>query len=272
MSVIKLGICQMPVTASKEQNLSRARQMAAEAARAGARVVVLPEMFNCPYQHEFFTRFAETCPDGDTFRMLTSTARELGVYLIGGSIPEAEDGRTYNTCFVYGPDGRMLGRQRKLHLFNIETDDLVFRESDTLSPGTGPPTVFVTPLVTFGVAICFDLRFPELFRDLAARGAELIVAPAAFNTFTGPPHWELLLRARAVDNQVFVAGAGPAWTEDSPYPYYGHSLVVNPWAEVIAGAGERETVLLAEIDLGQVAEVRKKLPLHRTEKSTLIKF
>lgn len=267
MGAIELGICQMPVTADKERNLDRAREMAAEAVRAGARVVVLPEMFNCPYRHEFFVRFAETCPDGETFRMLADTARDLGVYLVGGSIPEAEDGRTYNTCFVYGPDGRLLGRQRKRNLFNIAADDLVFRESDTLSPGTGPPAVFTTPLVTFGVAVCFDLRFPELFRDMAARGAELIVVPAAFNNVTGPAHWELLLRARAVDNQVFVAGAGPARTEGSPYPYYGHSLVVSPWAEVIAAAGERETVLLAEIDLSQVAAVRKKLPLRPDENS-----
>lgn len=269
MGVIKVGICQMPVTMNKEQNLVRAREMASEAARAGARVVVLPEMFNCPYRHEFFTRFAETYPDGDTFRMLAGTARDLGVYLIGGSIPEAEEGRTYNTCFVYGPDGRMLGRQRKLNLFRIATAGLVFRESDTLSPGTGPPVVFVTPLVTFGVAICFDLRFPELFSDLAARGAELIVVPGAFNTITGPLHWELLLRSRAVDNQVFVAGAGPAWTEGSPYPYHGHSLVASPWAEVVAAADERETVLLAEIDLSRVAEVRKRLPLCRNGKFSI---
>ncbi|MBE0466089.1 MAG: carbon-nitrogen hydrolase family protein, partial [Candidatus Desulforudis sp.] len=185
MSKFKIGICQMKVTGDKRENLARARAMVLEAARSGCAVAVLPEMFNCPYTHEFFNRFAETHPEGETFEMLANTAGEGGVYLIGGSLPERENGHVYNTCFVYGPDGRLLGRQRKIHLFDVELESLLFRESDTLSPGT-ELNVFPTPLAVFGVAVCFDVRFPELARALTLKGAEILVIPAAFNPITGP--------------------------------------------------------------------------------------
>ncbi len=268
MDKFKIGICQMRVTGEKRENLARARSMVLEAARSGCRAVVLPEMFNCPYAHEFFVRFAEAYPHGETFAMLENAARDGGVYLIGGSIPERENGHVYNTCFVYGPDGRLLGRQRKVHLFDVELESLVFRESDTLSPGT-EIQVFPTPLATFGVAICFDVRFPELFRALTLKGAQVIIVPAAFNTITGPIHWELLLRTRAVDNQVFTVGASPARETGSYYAYYGHSMVVNPWSEVAAAADERETLLQAEIDLGLIDRIRNELPLLRARRRDL---
>ncbi len=269
MGSFKIGICQMRVTEKKRENLERARTMVLKAAQAGCQVVVLPEMFNCPYTHAYFVRFAETYPHGETFEMLGHTAAGAGVYLIGGSIPERENGRVYNTCFVYGPDGRLLGRQRKVHLFDVELESLVFRESDTLSPGNDLE-VFHTPFGCFGVAICFDVRFPELFRALTLKGAQIIVIPAAFNTITGPIHWELLLRARAVDNQVFTVGAGPAREEGSEYVYYGHSMVVNPWSEVIAAADEQETILQAEIDLDLIDRIRNKLPLLRARRRDLV--
>lgn len=263
MGSVKIGVCQMKVTADKQENLERARTMVLRAARAGCRVVVLPEMFNCPYAHEFFVRFAETYPEGETFRAMAEAAADGGVYLIGGSIPERADRSVYNTCFIYGPDGRLLGRQRKMHLFDVELESLVFRESDTLSPGT-EIQVFHTPLASFGVAICFDVRFPELLRALTLKGAQIIVVPAAFNTITGPAHWELLLRTRAVDNQVFVVGASPARDARSLFAYYGHSMIVNPWAEVISAADEQEALLEAELDLDLIEETRRKLPLLRT--------
>jgi predicted amidohydrolase len=271
VSKFKLGICQLKVTGDKRENLDRARAVVLEAARSGCRVVVLPEMFNCPYTHQFFTRFAETYPEGETFAMLTATAKKSGAYLIGGTIPESENGRVYNTCFVYGPDGKLLGRQRKIHLFDIEHESLVFRESDTLSPGTEIKT-FPVPLATFGVAICFDIRFPELSQALTLQGAQVIVVPAAFSTITGPAHWELLLRTRAIDNQVFTVGASPARADESHYAYHGYSMVVNPWGEVIATGGEQETLLQAEIDLDLIDRIRKRLPLLRSQRLSSFNF
>lgn len=268
MPAFRAAICQMAVDEDKSVNLVRAREMLRKAAASGCRLAVLPEMFNCPYDHGFFAPFAEEYSQGETTAFLSAAARETGMTVVGGSIPEKDGERLYNTCYVYGPDGRLLGRHRKLHLFDVELEGMTFRESDTFSQGA-EVGVFDTPVGRLGVAVCFDVRFPELLLTQALMGAEIIVVPAAFNTVTGPAHWELLLRARAVDNQLWVLAASPARREQDRYISYGHSLAVDPWGRVVADAGTRETVLTVTIDPGLTENVRARLPVLKARRPDL---
>ncbi len=259
---LKIGICQHIVTGHKQENLCRAAHMVARAASAGCHIVTLPEMFNCPYSHSFFETFAEAYPEGETFEMLRRSAQEQGVYLVGGTIPEIDKGKLYNTSFVFSPRGKLIGKQRKLHLFNVHLDTFSFQESATFTPGQSL-ILFNTDVAVFGIAICFDLRFPEVFQMLAARGAEIVFIPAAFNTTTGPVHWELLIRARAVDYQLYTIGCSAARNPQSHFTYYAHSLACDPWSNVLVAAQEQETLLTCELDLELIKEVRTKLPLVR---------
>ncbi|MDI3281011.1 MAG: carbon-nitrogen hydrolase family protein [Bacillota bacterium] len=264
-----LAVCQLRVGEEKRKNLERARQFIRRAAAGGAELVVLPEMFNCPYRSEAFPRLAEEYPTGESIQMLAEAAAQEGIYLVGGSLPEREGERLYNTSFVFAPDGRLLARHRKLHLFDVDlASGLSFRESDQLAPGDRL-TICDTALGRLGVIICYDLRFPELARLLALQGVQLLAVPAAFNTTTGPAHWEVLLRARAIDNQFFVVGASPARHAGQGYQVYGHSMVVDPWGTVLAKAGAEEEVLEVRVDLRRLEEVRAQLPLLRHRRSDL---
>lgn len=263
-----LSICQLSPGSDKKRNLTKARAMIDEAAR-DADLVVLPEMFNCPYQGDLFLSFAEGWPGGDTLAMLARAARENGVVLVGGSIPELDGDRVYNTCFVFAPDGSLLGRHRKMHLFDVHLPGgLDFQESATLTAGN-EVTVLAAGKITLGLAICYDMRFPELFRLLALQGAQLAVVPGNFNLVTGPAHWDLLARARAVDNQVFVAAASCARDPESAYISYGHSLVVDPWGKVLAQAGEGEEILRVALPLEELTRVRSSLPLLQHRRTDL---
>lgn len=266
--IFKTAVCQIQVTENKTANLAKARLMIAEAAGAGAKLVVLPEMFNCPYDIEFFPAFAETCPAGETVTMLAGLAKKHDIVLVGGSIPEQEGDRLYNTSFVFDRQG-LLARHRKVHLFDVDlAGGMSFKESATLTPGE-TVTVAQTDLCTLGVIICYDVRFPEILRLMALRGAQVVVVPAAYNMITGPAHWELLLRMRAVDNQVYLVGAAPARDEKAGYVTYGHSAVVEPWGDVIARASEKEEIIYADIDLNRVEQVRKELPLLKHRRTDL---
>ncbi|MEW6171777.1 MAG: carbon-nitrogen hydrolase family protein [Bacillota bacterium] len=259
--VFRVAACQFKVGPDKEANLARARDFIRRAVKTGARLVTLPEMFACPYVARLFPVYAESFPEGASFRMLADAAREEEVYIVGGSVPEREGDKVFNSSLVFGPQGNLIAHHRKIHLFDVDLPGgFSFRESATLSPGT-KATVTHTPLATIGVAICFDIRFPALFREMVREGAHVIVIPAAFNMITGPAHWELLLRARAVDNQVFIIGAAPARDPRADYVAFGHSMIINPWAEVIARAGAEEEIITAEIDLERLARVRRELPL-----------
>lgn len=265
----KIGVCQMLVVEQKNQNLSKARSMIREASANGSEIVILPEMFNCPYNSSCFPGYAESYPKGETLKMLSEAAMEEEVYLVGGSLPEREESSIYNTCFVFGPRGEFLAKHQKIHLFDVDLPDgLSFRESKTLGYGK-KITVVKTEICTLGVAICFDIRFPELSRLMVLMGADLIVIPAAFNMNTGPAHWELLLKARAVDNQVFVVGAAPARDINASYVSYGHSAIADPWGNIIAQADEKETILYGDIDLSRIDKTREALPLLRHRRTDI---
>lgn len=256
----KLAICQIKVAEDKAVNIKHAGELVRQAAGRGAQVVVLPEMFNCPYETHLFPGYAETYPNGETVQMLSRLAAELDIVLVGGSIPEREKDVVYNTCFTFGPRGTLLGRHRKVHLFDVDLPGLRVQESSTLGPGS-EFTVIDAGWCKIGVMICFDVRFPELARLLALAGADILVVPAAFNTVTGPAHWDLTMRARAVDNQVFVAAASPARDNQGGYVAYGHSMVVDPWGDVLARAGTGEEIIMVEVNPEKIREVRRRLPL-----------
>ena len=261
-NVIKLGICQMAVTSDKALNISKAKTMIQTAAAANCQVAILPEMFNCPYQTELFSQFAESYPEGDTLNMLRQTAAEEKIVVVGGSVPERdENNNVYNTSFIFDKTGGLLGRHRKMHLFDVDIKGgTVFKESSILTAGQDM-TVVKTLGLTLGVAICYDVRFPELSRLMTLAGAELLIFPAAFGWTTGPAHWELLMRSRAIDNQVFVVGAAPARTPGAKYQAYGHSMIVDPWGNILAMADPEETMMTVEIDLNKMITVRQQLPL-----------
>lgn len=261
MEKFNVAVCQLTVGGDKQKNIGQAREMIHRAAGRGARLVVLPEMFNCPYQAHKFPVYAETYPEGQTFSMLAAAAAEEKVYLVGGSVPEQDGERVYNSSFVFGPDGNLLARHRKMHLFDVDLPGgVTVKESSTLGAGE-QVTVVPTEFCPVGVAICYDIRFPELIRLMALRGAKIIVIPAAFNMTTGPAHWDLVFRARAVDNQVFVIAASPARDVQAKYVAYGHSMIVDPWGDILARADEKEQVLLGEVNLRKLEKVRRELPL-----------
>jgi predicted amidohydrolase len=188
-------------------------------------------------------------------------ARELGLYLVGGSVPELDQGKIYNTCYIFSPQGEQIGRHRKVHLFDIDVPGgQRFMESDTLAAGD-QFTVVDTPLGKLGVAICFDIRFSEFFRAMGDLGAQLILIPAAFNMTTGPIHWDLAFRSRALDNQCFLAGCSPARDTSASYVAYGHSLAVNPWGEMLGQLDEKAGTLVVDIDLADLAKYRAQLPI-----------
>lgn len=258
MEKVRLTQVQMVVTKDRQVNLDHASALIRQAAKQGAEIVCLPEMFTTPYANDFFLRFAEPLA-GITYDVLSQEARRNGIVLVGGSFPEREGDALFNTSLVFGPDGGLLAKHRKLHLFDISLSGrFAFRESDTFSPGSAI-TVFDTPFGRMGVAICFDIRFPELFRLMALQGAKIVTVPAAFNRVTGPAHWHLLARSRAMDNQLYVAMTSPALQEEG-FQAYGHTLVADPWGNVLAEAGEEEALVESVLDMEYVEEVRREMP------------
>lgn len=258
-----LGIIQMKVSETKSISVDKAIDNIGFMADKGAHIVVLPEMFNCPYETHRFPQYAEPV-EGDTYKKLAEIARAKKVYVIAGSMPEIDANKLYNTTYVFDPNGKQIGKHRKMHLFEIDIiNGQYFREAETLTAGESV-TVIDTEYGKIGVAICFDVRFPELARLMTDQGAKMLVYPAAFNMTTGPAHWELLFRARAVDQQVFTVGCAPARDYDSNYISYGNSIVVNPWGDVIGRLNDEEGYLFGEIDLGEVNYIRNQLPLTRS--------
>ncbi|KAJ2704604.1 Omega-amidase nit3 [Coemansia spiralis] len=266
MATLRLALVQLAVGAHKAANLANARSKVLEAAQAGAKMVVLPECFNSPYGTQYFEQYAEEVsaggPCGESTVALAQMAQDASVYLVGGSIPERAGGDLFNTCTVWGPDGALLAKHRKAHLFDIDfPGKIVFKESDVLKPGDAL-TEFGTPWGRFGVGICYDMRFPEMAMVAARRGCVAMLYPGAFNTTTGPLHWELLLRARAVDNQIFTAACSPARDLAATYHAWGHSTIVDPYARVLATTAEAPDVVYGDLDLSLIADVRRSVPIY----------
>ena len=265
---MRVALIQMPVVPDKQRNIQTALAKIREAADNGADFAVLPEMFCCPYDNSCFRPYGEP-EGGEAQAALSALAAERTLYLVGGTVPELAGDQVYNTSYVYGPDGRQLARHRKAHLFDIDVPGgQRFRESDTLSRGNAV-TTFETAFGTMGLCVCFDLRFEELARCMCLRGARVIFVPAAFNMTTGPAHWELLFRQRAVDNQCFTVGVAPARDEAASYVSYGNSIAVDPWGTVLCRAGAEEATLYADLDLDRLAAVRTQLPILSARRTDL---
>ena len=283
---VKLACIQLASGPDKAANLARARDKVIEAARSGAKIIVLPECFNSPYGCDYFPSYAEQLhplpapPErSPSFAALSAMARDTSTYLIGGSIPEVVTTTTaaaaaaggaagsttttyYNTSLVFGPDGNLLATHRKVHLFDIDIPGRIrFQESDVLSPGNKVTVVDLPGYGLIGLGVCYDIRFPELATIAARRGCFALVYPGAFNLTTGPLHWRLLGQARAVDNQLYVVLCSPARDMGATYHAWGHSLVVDPMAQVLAEAEDGEAIVSVEIDGAKIEEARSGIPL-----------
>lgn len=330
MKELKIAVCQLKVVNEKDKNLIKAERMIKISSKNKADIIVLPEMFNTPYDNESFLKNAENYP-GPTTELLSKLASQNQVYIIGGSIPEKDtehsinnnicncsnrnsssssnfnssisnnsiyngsnfissnssnssisssnanigninshnkshnnnnnNNKIYNTSFVFNRNGKIIAKHRKLHLFDVNIQDGInFKESDIIKSGN-TITVFDTEFCKIGLCICYDIRFPEIFIKMVKEGAKIIIIPAAFNLTTGPAHWSILTKARAIDNQVFIVGASPAKNTNLKYISYGHSVIVNPWGKVIASAGYSEKIIFGKINIDVVDQIRRQLPV-----------
>lgn len=266
---MKVAAIQMPTVKDKIQNIRTAGTYIEKIKAENPDFVILPEMFCCPYQTENFPVYAEK-EGGPSWQEMSDYARKYHIYLIAGSMPEADDvGKVYNTSYIFDRDGKQIGKHRKAHLFDINVKNgQYFKESDTLTSGDHA-TVFDTEFGKMGVMICYDIRFPEFARTMALDGARMIFVPAAFNMTTGPAHWELTFRARALDNQIYMLGCAPARDTQAGYISWGHSIVTDPWGKVMEQLDEKEGILIEEIDLDREEQIREQLPLLKHRKSEM---
>jgi predicted amidohydrolase len=258
---IRLACIQLTSGTDKAANLEKAERLVAEAAATGADVVALPEKWNAIGDTGVLHIAAESLEDGESVEAMRAWARQHGVTLVGGSITERREGRAKlsNTCLVFDPDGELVATYRKIHLFDVEVGGHTYRESEAEEPGEEAVVVEVEGWPV-GLTVCYDVRFPELYRILALEGALLATVPAHFTMHTGKDHWHLLLRARAVENGFYVAAPAQVGVTGTGRPSYGRSLIVDPWGTILAQAPDEETVIGAELDRARVEEVRRQLP------------
>jgi predicted amidohydrolase len=258
---VRAAAIQLNATDDTDRNLERADRLVRDAAARGAELVVLPEKWTVLGTREHMAAGAQTL-DGEAISWARGTAAELGIDLVAGSLYEhVEDAeKGFNTSVHVGPDGEIQSVYRKIHLFDVEVDGAVYAESSTEDPGD---EIVVTELaggLKLGMSVCYDLRFPELYRILALRGAELITVPAAFTLPTTRDHWEVLVRARAIENQCFVIAPNQIGNHPGGLRSGGRSLIVDPWGLVLAGAPDAETAIVADLDPENLRDIRRRLP------------
>lgn len=266
---MKIAMIQMEVVYNKEQNIAHALELIDRAcAEEKPDFVVLPEMFCCPYSNKYFREYGEEW-NGPAQKALSGAAKRHGIYLIGGSLPELEDDRVYNTSFVYDREGKQIARHRKAHLFDIDVPGgQRFFESEVLTPGQ-ETTTFETEFGLMGLCICFDFRSQEIAKTMGDRGAKVLFVPAAFNMTTGPAHWEILFRSRAIDNQLFTLATAPARDENGEYVSYANSIAVDPWGTVLERLGTGEEIGFVEFDLSRIDAIRTQLPIIKSRNPKL---
>ena len=259
--MIRAAAIQLNSTDDRERNLEAADRLTRAAAAEGASLVVLPEKFTVLGTDDQMRAAAEPL-DGPALTWASELARELGIDLVAGSIAERRPGaeKLSNTSVHFGPDGGRRAVYRKIHMFDVEVGGITYRESATEDPGDEVVTSQLAGDVPLGLSVCYDLRFPELYRILAIRGAQVIAVPSAFTKITGAAHWEVLVRARAIENQAFVVAADQVGRHPPDKESFGGSMVVDPWGEVLARASEGEGVAVADLDLDRLAQVRERLP------------
>jgi predicted amidohydrolase len=257
---MRAAAVQLTSTADRETNRAVADRLTRRAAAEGAELVVLPEKWSVIGSEDDLRAGAEPL-DGPSIAWARSTARELTIDLVAGSIVELRPGREKlsNTCVHVGPDGEVQAVYRKMHMFDVEVGGREYHESALAEPGT-EVVLSHAGGVSLGLAVCYDLRFPELFRILTVRGARVIVLPSAFTRFTGAAHWEVLVRARAIENQVFVVAADQVGRHPTGHESFGGSTIVDPWGDVLAVAPDGEGVVVADLDPERQEEVRERLP------------
>ena len=269
MSKVKIALCQMNVVDNKEENLKKASLMIEDSVKENADFIVLPEMFNCPYSNDKFIEYCEEEKNSQTLKRISELAEKHSTYILAGSIPEKENDRLFNTSYLFDKTGNIIAKHRKMHLFDIDVKDkITFKESDVLTAGNDF-TIADTEFGKVGIGICYDIRFPELARIMVEKGALILFYPGAFNLTTGPAHWELLFRSRALDNQVYCVGVAPALDMDASYNSFGHSIITNPWGEIIAEADENENLIISELDLSEIKKIREELPLLKNKREDL---
>ena len=268
--MVSVAAIQMVSSDQVEQNLRDTELLVTQAAEQGAQLVVLPENFallSSSKSRE--TGMKETTPDGPVRSFVADLARRRQLWIVAGSIPitvrpdgAAMESRVRAACFVYDSQGNEVARYDKIHLFDVDVADDFgsYRESDTIEPGDAVRTV-ATPFGCLGLSICYDLRFPELYRQLLQRGAEIITVPSAFTAVTGAAHWEVLLRARAVENLCYVIGANQGGRHSKTRETYGHSMVVDPWGRMLASREKGPGVVMASLDRGYLEELRQRMPV-----------
>jgi predicted amidohydrolase len=257
---MKVAVCQLTARADRTVNLAAARDLLARAADAGADVAVLPEYVD-------YLGPADGAPkpepvDGEFAEFFATAAQQLRMWVVAGSFHEAgpDETRTYNTSLVFARDGALAATYRKIHLYDVDIPGRVsYQESRLVAPGSQTAVIEIDG-VPFGLSICYDLRFPELYRALAVAGATVLVVPAAFMLHTGKDHWEVLLRARAIENQCYVVAAAQIGDHDPGRTCYGRSMVIDPWGTVVAQAPDEVGVTVASLDLPRLARIRAELP------------
>ncbi|CAJ1361711.1 unnamed protein product [Effrenium voratum] len=273
-SKFKVGLCQTHVSHDKKESLANAKAAIEEAVKKGAELVVLGEMWSCPYATKYFRDYGERLPlpgqlageSSPSVKLLCEMAKEHKVWIVGGSLPELEADKVYNTSLVVNPEGGIVARHRKVHLFDIDVAAtatraaMKFKESDVLTAGE-TMTLVDLPWCRAGLGICYDSRFPELALAMRAEGAKVMIYPGAFNMTTGPAHYGLLARGRAVDTQSYVVFCSPARSSDkNDYQAWGHSQLVSPWAEVVVEAEHEVGVWVVEVDPAEADRIREQVP------------
>lgn len=265
---MKIALCQTTVHKDWRKNLRNAERVIAEAVKAKADMVVLPEMFICPYNKKAILSAAQP-EGGEAWQSMAEAAQKSHVYLAAGSIPESEDGHIYSTCWIFDREGKQIGKYRKMHMFDIDVEGgQYYNESSVITAGN-EICVAETEFGPIGIAICYDVRFPEQFRLMQQRGAKAVVLPASFNRTTGPAHWELLMRARALDQEIYVLGCAAAGDLAGSYNGWGHSIAVDPWGTIMEELGEGPGILMASVDFAKADQVRAQIPVLKQRRTDI---